>query len=108
VVLKLAHLQSLVGDELPTVRHYLGLFTASAGSLLEELGQAITARDGTSAKGLAHKLKGLCGTIGAQQMTGLCIRMEEALLGQAWPDADQLQTELRTAFARARAEAEGV
>jgi HPt (histidine-containing phosphotransfer) domain-containing protein len=108
VPLNLGHLRSFVGDDLPTLRHYLGLFVTSAGAMLAQLGPPITVRDLTVANGLAHKLKGLCGTVGAEQMTELSVRMEQALLAESWTDADRLRAELHQAFARARAEAEAV
>jgi HPt (histidine-containing phosphotransfer) domain-containing protein len=106
--LRLEHLQSFVGDDRPTLRHYLGLFVSSATTLVDEVGSAISMRDLPVANGLTHKLKGVCGAVGAEQMTELSIRMEQALLNQSWSDADRLQAELREAFGRARAEADAV
>jgi HPt (histidine-containing phosphotransfer) domain-containing protein len=106
--LNVAHLRLFVGDEPPTLRHYLGLFVASSETLLDQLDSATTLRDRPAASGLAHKLKGMCGAVGAEQMTGLSIRMEQALAADAWSAADEIRAELREAFARARAEAEAV
>jgi HPt (histidine-containing phosphotransfer) domain-containing protein len=108
VPLNLGHLRLFVGDEPPTLRHHLCLFVASSETLLEQLDSATTLRDRPAASGLAHKLKGVCGAVGAEQMTGLSIRMEQALAADAWSDADELRAELREAFARARAGAQAV
>jgi signal transduction histidine kinase/CheY-like chemotaxis protein/HPt (histidine-containing phosphotransfer) domain-containing protein len=108
VPIRLGHLQSFVGDDRATLRHYLDLFVASSATLLDELGAAITIRDLPVANGLAHKLKGVCGAVGAEQMTELSVRLEEALVDQSWSAADRIEGELREAFERARAEADGV
>jgi HPt (histidine-containing phosphotransfer) domain-containing protein len=97
-----------VGEDSLTLRHYLGLFVTSSVTLVDELGSAIAARDLPVANRVAHKLKGVCGAVGAEQMADLTIRMEQALLDQSWSDADRLQAELRDAFDRARAEADSV
>ncbi len=108
VPLRLAHLQLFVGDDSPTLRHYLDLFVASAATLVDQVGSAIAVRDLALANALTHKLKGVCGAVGAEQMTELCVRIEQALLDQSWSNADRLAAELHEGFARARAEAAAV
>jgi signal transduction histidine kinase/CheY-like chemotaxis protein len=102
LVLNLGQLRSIVGDDPPSFRKYLSLFETSADTMVTQLGSTIALRDAEAAGRVAHKLKGVCGSIGAEEMAELSLRMEAALRLARWEEAERLQTGLVGAFDRAR------
>ncbi len=93
-------LREISGGDSEKVRRYLGMFTASSGATLAELDAAIAARGEDEAWQVAHKLKGTCATIGAEEMMALSLSLEGVVRGGRWAEARQLHGELGQALAR--------
>ena len=101
-MLNLGQLRSIVGDDPPSFRKYLSLFEGSADTMVTRLVSTIALRDAEAAGRVAHKLKGACGSIGAEEMAEMSLRMEAALRLASWEEAERLQAGLVGAFGRAR------
>ena len=79
------------------------MFANSSESILSELDAAVCARALDDAARVAHKLKGVCAMIGAQEMATLSTTMEHAVGEGSWGEAERLRAELREALERALA-----
>jgi signal transduction histidine kinase/CheY-like chemotaxis protein len=101
-------LQEISGGDPAKVRRYLGMFATSSETMLGELDAAVIARLEDEAWQVAHKLKGGCATIGADEMVALSVSLEGVVRRGGWAEADQLRAELRQALGRVRAQAESV
>jgi PAS domain S-box-containing protein len=100
--LDLRQLGSIVGDHPDTLRSYLSLFHETTAPLVARIGTAIEGRDATALRGLAHMLKGSCGSIGAREMSELGAALEAAAGSADWPACERLYEELEAAYARVR------
>jgi signal transduction histidine kinase/CheY-like chemotaxis protein len=108
VALDAERLQEISGGDSEKLHRYLGMFTASSQTMLAELDAAITARVEDEAWKVAHKLKGSCATIGAEEMMALSLSLEGMVRGGQWAEAEQLHGELRQALIRVTGAAETV
>jgi two-component system sensor histidine kinase/response regulator len=102
LALNLGQLRSIVGEDPPSFRKYLALFETSADTMVAQLVSTIALRDADAAGRAAHKLKGACGSIGAEEMAEMSLRMERALRLASWEEAERLQAALVGAFGRVR------
>jgi CheY-like chemotaxis protein/HPt (histidine-containing phosphotransfer) domain-containing protein len=98
----LGQLRSIVGDNPDTLRSYLDLFHETTASLVSRLGLAIERRDATALRGLAHMLKGSCGTMGAREMAELGAGLEAAAVRDDWPMTERLHAQLEASYERVR------
>jgi CheY-like chemotaxis protein/HPt (histidine-containing phosphotransfer) domain-containing protein len=101
-------LQEISGGDSEKLQRYLGTFTSSSQTILAELDAAIAARVEDEAGKVAHKLKGSCATIGAEEMMALSLSLEGMVRGGKWAEAEQLHGELRQALMRVTGAAEKV
>ena len=96
-------LQEIAGGDPVKAQRYLTMFANSTESILSELDAAVCARALDDAARVAHKLKGVCAMIGAQEMATLSTTMEHAVGEGSWGEAERLRSELREALERALA-----
>jgi polar amino acid transport system substrate-binding protein len=101
-------LQEISGGDSEKLQRYLGMFTSGSQTILAELDAAITARVEEEAWKVAHKLKGSCATIGAEEMMTLSLSLEGVVRGGKWAEAEHLHGELRQALMRVTGAAERV
>ena len=107
VPLDLRQLESIVGGNPETVRSYLTLFHETTAPLVDRVGSAIAARDGATLRGLAHMIKGSCGTIGARDMAALGSRLESGSTDGDWTAMEGLYRELRVSYDRVKSFTDG-
>ena len=100
--LDLRQLGSIVGDHPDTLRSYLSLFHETTAPLVARIGAAIEGQEPTALRGLAHMLKGSCGSIGAREMAELGAALEAAAGRPDWAASDRLYRELQAAYDRVR------
>jgi CheY-like chemotaxis protein/HPt (histidine-containing phosphotransfer) domain-containing protein len=100
--LDLRQLQSIVGSNPETVRTYLALFHETTAPLVARVGSAIEARDAKALRGLAHMLKGSCGTIGAREMAELGSRLESKSSEGDWSILEGVYQQLRVSYEQVR------
>jgi HPt (histidine-containing phosphotransfer) domain-containing protein len=74
----LATLRELQEEGAPDLLSELvALFLADLPNQLEALRQAVEAGDISSARRVAHTLKGSCGNMGAKEMATICARLQD-------------------------------
>ena len=99
----LAQLQSIVGEDPTTVRMYLDLFHQTTEPLVARVGAAIQGRDPGVLRGLAHMLKGSCGSVGAAEMADLGAQLEACSAEGRWEAIEALYGHLQTSYGRMKA-----
>ena len=77
-------------------------FLAETSQRLATLHRAITTGDATLLEQAAHALKGISGTVGANEMLDLAVRLEEYGRSGRTDDAAEVVSALEGAVARAR------
>ena len=103
----LAHLHSVVGDDLGKVRRFLHLFITSAEPALRALDAAIAARDGVTVRRQAHKVRGSSANVGAEPMAKLALQLEQ-LVPEDWAQAEDIRLRLWDTYSETRAFAHGL
>lgn len=96
----LADLFEAEGEFLPEM---IDLFLRQTGASLARAGVAVHADDAPALRGIAHSLRGVCGTIGALRMGALAAELERMLDETAASAGGPLVTLLSEEFDRARA-----
>jgi two-component system sensor histidine kinase/response regulator len=99
----LAQLQSIVGTNPETARVYLALFHETTAPLVAKVGAAIAGRDAQTLRGLAHMLKGSCGSIGATEMATLGRQLETSCGDGDWASTEALYRRLERSYGRVKA-----
>ncbi len=99
----LTQLHSIVGTNPETVRNYLTLFHETTAPLVARVGAAIEGRDVQAVRGLAHMLKGSCGSIGANEMAELGLRLETSSIEGDWASTEALYQRLRVSYGQVQA-----
>jgi two-component system sensor histidine kinase/response regulator len=99
----LTQLQSIVGTNPETTRSFLALFHEATGPLVARVGDAIAGRDTQALRGLAHKLKGSCGSIGATEMAELGRQLESSCGTGDWASSEKLYRRLEVSYGRVKA-----
>jgi two-component system sensor histidine kinase/response regulator len=94
----LSQLQSIVGTNPETVRSYLALFHETTAPLVAKVGAAIESRDARTLCGLAHMLKGSCGSVGATEMAELGHRLESSSTVGDWASTEALYHRLQVSY----------
>lgn len=84
------------------MRSYLALFHETTEPLLARVGSAIEARDAGELRGLAHKLKGSSGSIGARELAELGSRLEARSSEGDWPEIEGVYQQLRVSYERVK------
>ena len=79
-----------VRGKLPLYKDLLERFAAGQAGAEAEIKAALTANEGTTAERLAHTVKGLAATIGADNLSGLAAGVEAAMHRGESPLTDQL------------------
>jgi CheY-like chemotaxis protein/HPt (histidine-containing phosphotransfer) domain-containing protein len=78
---RLDHLRELQSDSQPSlVRELIDLFVAEAPGHLAAIDAALQAGDATRLRALAHRFLSATQNIGAQQLSELCVRIEQLAL----------------------------
>jgi HPt (histidine-containing phosphotransfer) domain-containing protein len=93
--------------EMDLVRELVSSFEVNVTQQLPEMEKAVRQDDAVTAKFLAHRMRGMCGNIGARRMEFLCERIEQIAKGGVTSGAVELVDDLRTEFARVRAALSG-
>lgn len=79
------------------LRQMVGLFVVEVRDWLTAARVALASADASTLGRVAHGLKGVCGTIGAERMRALAVALEHSLaagrLSDAGPAVDQLDDE---------------
>jgi histidine phosphotransfer protein HptB len=96
-------LREFSSKDMDLVRELVSSFEVSVTQQLPELEKAVRQDDATTAKFLAHRMRGMCGNIGARRMEFLCERLEQLAKGGVTSGAVELVDDLWTEFARVRA-----
>ncbi|HEX3835843.1 MAG TPA: response regulator [Steroidobacteraceae bacterium] len=96
--LDIERLQGLVGDDPQFMAELCRTFMASSARLIVELRHALSTRDRTQLKALAHKLKGGAGSVCARRITDLSLALEHTAMVEPFTDlagvVDQIQATL--------------
>jgi PAS domain S-box-containing protein len=100
--LDLAQLQSIVGTNPETAQAYLALFHETTAPLVAKVGAAIANRDRDGLRGLAHMLKGSCGSIGANEMADLGRQLEASCKDGDWTSTERLYRRLEVSYGRVK------
>jgi two-component system, sensor histidine kinase and response regulator len=80
----------------------IGVFMSDASARLTELHQAITQKEASAIKRLAHAIKGSSGTIGAKRMSEICLQLELQARSGELSQVEALWQQLEEEFARVR------
>jgi two-component system sensor histidine kinase/response regulator len=80
----------------------LVLFLTVTEAVLAQIESAIQNKNIGTVKRMAHELKGSSAAVSAQEMSQLCIRLEQAAEQGNFSEAEKLYTSLGLAFARVR------
>ena len=78
----------------------IGTFIPSTISCLDAIGKALLSTEVETLSQQAHKLKGSCGTIGANEMYSLAKELEQAAQKTDWVAARRLHSRLTTSLQR--------
>ena len=89
-------------DKPDAIARIVDHFLAETGQRLATLHRAITTGDAKLLEQAAHALKGISGTVGANEMLDLAVRLEEYGRSGRTDDAAEVVTALEGAVARAR------
>jgi two-component system sensor histidine kinase/response regulator len=84
----LAELEVFYGSQ-EEVEEVVRLFVSTTERNLPDLDMAIAENRGAQAGGMAHELKGSSASVGAKEMSILCLRLEQEIGQQAWEQARQ-------------------
>ncbi len=97
-----------IADSPEAVSELLELFLKDGASRLQQIEQAMTARNTTALAAAAHSLKGSSSNLGARLLASLCSQMEKAGRAEAYSDVaslhDKLQKEFRNVVAAVETE----
>jgi histidine phosphotransfer protein HptB len=96
-------LRAFSRGELDLVRELTASFEVNVTQQLPELEQAVRRDDAERTRFIAHRMRGMCGNIGARRMQFLCERLEELGKGGVTSGAVELVDDLWAEFARVRA-----
>jgi HPt (histidine-containing phosphotransfer) domain-containing protein len=96
-------LREFSSKEMDLVRELVASFEVNVTEQLPELEKAVRHDDAMTAKFLAHRMRGMCGNLGARRMEFLCERIEQLGKGGVTSGAVELVDDLWTEFARVRA-----
>jgi len=94
-----AALERVDGDD-ELLEEILSLFREQAGTLQEEIREAVSRRDHLALERSAHSLKGSASNISALEVQNLALRLEELGRDENWIEADRVQSELGHALPR--------
>jgi len=88
------------GDDMDTIHQLINLFVATAEKNIEELSTAVSDRDPSRVKNIAHTIKGSALNIGAVSLPEACLRLEQLCAGGDLSNADILLKVIKTELAR--------
>lgn len=100
-------LREFSSAEMDLVRALVASFEVNVTQQLPELEKAVRQDDAMTAKFLAHRMRGMCGNLGARRMEFLCERIEQIAKGGVTSGVVELVDDLWTEFARVRAALSG-
>jgi|GEM_PF-6662406 len=86
-----ARLSQIYGDDDKEIENVLKLFVTMTYQLLDTIMQSIFTRDKESLLEATHKLKGTSANIGAKQIAGLALKIEEMIRDNGLNDIDKLK-----------------
>jgi CheY-like chemotaxis protein len=92
-------LQVFRGDDV-AIREALELTMSECRPLASTLRSAVIAMDGDAATHAAHKLKGVCGNVGATELAAIGLHIERAVQSADWPAAQVACNELDAGLKR--------
>lgn len=92
----LERLHTIFANDEKAINHFIETFVEENAQLLTNLSQAIQAQQQEEAKAFAHRLKGSCGSAGADKMGELAKKMEEAIIQNQWEQAKTYQDNIST------------
>jgi two-component system sensor histidine kinase/response regulator len=98
----LARLNEITGGDPAFAQELIDTFISSCEAQLVEIRDAIGAADYQSLARSAHKLKGACANIHAEEMRRVVARLESAALTTTAADLHDCDAQLQQAFARAK------
>ena len=93
----LAELEVFYGST-EEVEEVLGLFVTITERQLPELNAALSDRSSTVAARMAHELKGSSASVGAKEMSILCLQLEQQIGQQDWDQTKQTYTNLNRCY----------
>jgi CheY-like chemotaxis protein len=97
----LAELEVFYGSQ-EEVEEVLRLFVTTSERQLPDLQMAIDEHRGTLAGRMAHELKGASASVGAKEMSLLCLQLEQETGQQKWEEAKRTYARLRQCFTSVR------
>jgi two-component system sensor histidine kinase/response regulator len=93
----LAELEVFYGTQ-EEVEEVLRLFVTTAERQLPDLDMAISERRGSLAGRMSHELKGSSASVGAKEMSLLCLQLEQLIGQQEWDQAQQAYNKIQLCF----------
>jgi len=97
--LDIQKLQEFLGDDREMICNLLETFRSDTLALLEKMRRAITDRNTTAIKALAHETKGASGNIGIHALADIAARLEKACVTEDWDEVAKWLAELERNFA---------
>lgn len=98
--IKLDELQATFKDEVWSI---LEVYLDSTSKLFSRIELAIQDKDAKALKAAAHELKGVCLTVGANEMADDCRSLEVTALEENWKSSNDFLSKLRNQFVGIRA-----
>jgi two-component system sensor histidine kinase/response regulator len=98
VLLDMNRIHEIFDHDVPSIREFLHNFIDSTDILLNEILNAVTAKNSKLAKELFHRLKGSAGNSGIMQLHMLCMKAEESISKSDWHSVSQHYKEILDTF----------
>jgi two-component system, sensor histidine kinase and response regulator len=96
-------LRKALGDKRKDfIASLIDLFIADTQTRLQALGEAISSKDATALRQVAHALKGSCANVGAKRMSELCDILEDKGLANSLEGASGFAGQLEEEFGRVK------
>ncbi|MCX8085783.1 MAG: PAS domain S-box protein [Rhodocyclaceae bacterium] len=93
------HLTDFLGDDEAMIRELLAIYRDSTAALLDKLANALTQRDRSRIKALAHEAKGSSGNLGMVEMAQIAQTLEREAPTADFARLQELAAQLAAAFA---------
>jgi PAS domain S-box-containing protein len=84
VLLDMNRIHEIFDHDVPSIREFLHNFIDSTAVLLNEISNAVEAKNSKLAKELFHRLKGSAGNSGIMPLHLLCVKAEESISASDW------------------------
>jgi HPt (histidine-containing phosphotransfer) domain-containing protein len=85
------------------LRDLIDLFLKETASQLVELRGSLERKDAARLQGIAHKLKGSTGNLGAEKLSSICARLQQLAPAGDWPGSEALVGGIEQEFAAVKA-----